>query len=64
MSSGAGLMQKTFLLLLLISTAMPRVGQTPASARPDEWRQFRGNPHLTGVATGTVSANLKLLWTY
>jgi outer membrane protein assembly factor BamB len=30
----------------------------------DEWPQFRGNPQLTGVATGSVPANLKLLWTY
>ena len=30
----------------------------------DDWPQFRGNPQLTGVATGSVPANLKLLWTY
>ena len=30
----------------------------------DEWPQFRGNPQLTGVATGAVPATLKLLWTY
>src|SRR5688572_22543945 len=33
--------------------------QTPAS----EWRQFRGNPRLTGVAA-SAPANPKLLWTY
>jgi len=31
-------------------------------AAADEWPQFRGNPQLTGVAAGTVPANLKLLW--
>ena len=30
----------------------------------DEWPQFRGNPQLTGVASGAVPATLKLLWTY
>jgi outer membrane protein assembly factor BamB len=30
----------------------------------EEWPQFRGNPQMTGVATGSVPANLKLLWTY
>ena len=30
----------------------------------DEWPQFRGNPQMTGVATSSVPANLKLLWTY
>ena len=30
----------------------------------DEWPQFRGNPQLTGVASGPVPATLKLIWTY
>ncbi len=30
----------------------------------DDWPQFRGNPSLTGVSTGTLPANLKLLWTF
>src|ERR1035437_4106082 len=30
----------------------------------DDWPQFRGNPQMTGVATGSVPANLRLLWTY
>jgi outer membrane protein assembly factor BamB len=30
----------------------------------DDWPQFRGNPQLTGVATGSVPADLRLLWTY
>ena len=30
-----------------------------------EWPQFRGNPSLTGIATGTLPPeNLKLLWTW
>eukprot|EP00456_Euglypha_rotunda_P039376 TRINITY_DN30340_c0_g1_i1.p3 TRINITY_DN30340_c0_g1~~TRINITY_DN30340_c0_g1_i1.p3 ORF type:complete len:120 (-),score=30.67 TRINITY_DN30340_c0_g1_i1:10-369(-) len=30
-----------------------------------DWPQFRGNPSLTGVATGTLPPeNLKLLWTW
>ena len=31
---------------------------------PDEWRQFRGSPQLTGVASSTLPATLKPLWTY
>src|ERR1700733_223911 len=30
----------------------------------DDWPQFRGNPSLTGVSTGTLPANLRLLWTF
>jgi outer membrane protein assembly factor BamB len=33
-------------------------------AAADDWPQFRGNPQLTGVATGSVPANLRVLWTY
>ena len=29
-----------------------------------EWPQFRGNPHLTGVAPTAAPRTLKLLWTY
>ena len=38
--------------------------QTRGGIRADEWRQFRGNPALTGVAVSVPSANLKLLWKY
>lgn len=31
---------------------------------PDNWSQFRGNQHLTGVSLGNVPNNLKQLWTY
>ena len=30
----------------------------------DDWPQFRGNPQLTGVATGSLPATLRLLWSY
>jgi len=33
-------------------------------AGAQDWPQFRGNPQLTGVSTGSVPANLKLLWTF
>src|SRR4026207_1455204 len=34
------------------------------SVAPDEWRQFRGNPQLTGVAPSAPPLTLTLLWTY
>ena len=34
------------------------------AAPANEWRQFRGNPRLTGVSASTPPATLKLLWTY
>src|SRR5947207_6860280 len=43
------------LLLLLLPSLL---------AAGDTWPQFRGNPQLTGVATSSLPANLKLLWTY
>ena len=30
----------------------------------DNWSQFRGNQHLTGVSLSEVPTNLKLLWTF
>jgi outer membrane protein assembly factor BamB len=30
----------------------------------EDWPSFRGNPQLTGVATGKLPDNPKLLWTY
>ena len=56
--------RKLLVLLLLISPAVPSVGQAPAGTGPDEWRQFRGNPALTGVAASSPPAALKVLWTY
>lgn len=48
-------------LLLLIVLCTPAPAQeTPA----DNWSQFRGNHHLTGVSLANVPASLKLLWTF
>ena len=38
------------------------IGQSQASS--DDWLSFRGNPQLTGVATGELPENLELLWTF
>jgi eukaryotic-like serine/threonine-protein kinase len=45
---------------VLLLLALPLLSQTPSV----EWRQFRGNPRLTGVTTTTVPATLKAVWTY
>jgi outer membrane protein assembly factor BamB len=47
-----------FLSYILI----PPIGQSQASS--DDWLSFRGNPQLTGVATGELPENLELLWTF
>ena len=54
-----GAIARLLVALCLIAAAL--LGATPPAG---EWPQFRGNPQLTGVATGPVPANLKLLWTY
>ena len=51
-------MPRPVMRLLLIFVVAGLVGAA------DEWPQFRGNPQLTGVATGSVPANLKLLWSF
>src|SRR5438034_6151234 len=51
-------------ILFSIITILPLAAQTPSGARSDEWRQFRGTPGLTGVATSTPPASLKMLWTF
>ena len=38
------------------------MGQSQASS--DEWLSFRGNPQLTGVATGELPENLELIWAF
>ena len=58
------LLKKLLFFLVFVSTTLPSAGQTPAGAKPGEWRQFRGNPRLTGVAASAPSATLQLLWTY
>ena len=30
----------------------------------DDWNIFRGNPQLTGVASGNLPINLQLRWTF
>lgn len=47
-----------FLSYILIHS----IGQSQASS--DDWLSFRGNPQLTGVATGELPENLELLWTF
>src|SRR5262249_34856792 len=49
-------------ILILLTTLL--ASQTPAPARGDEWRQFRGNPSLTGIAATTLPQTPKLLWKY
>ena len=47
-----------FLSYILIHS----IGQSQASS--DDWLSFRGNPQLTGVATGELPENPELLWTF
>ena len=48
------------LFLVIAATTISSTGQTPAN----EWRQFRGNLALTGVAATAPPVVPKLLWTY
>ena len=47
-----------FLSYILIHS----IGQSQASS--DDWLSFRGNPQLTGVATGELPENPELLWIF
>ena len=47
-----------FLSYILIHS----IGQSQASS--EDWLSFRGNPQLTGVATGKLPAGLELLWAF
>ena len=51
----------TFYIFLSYILIHP-ISQSDASS--GEWLSFRGNPQLTGVATGELSENLELLWTF
>jgi eukaryotic-like serine/threonine-protein kinase len=56
---------RLFLLALLlcfgaVSDSSGQVAPAPAT----DWRQFRGNHRLTGVAASTLPATPKLLWTF
>ena len=46
--------------VVLFSFFAANAQNTPA----DNWSQFRGNHHLTGVSLSDVPRSLKLLWTY
>lgn len=53
------------LVAVLVATVPSSVaGQRPSAAPANEWRQFRGGPHLTGASAATLPTTLKLLWTY
>jgi len=57
-------MRTSVISLLVLVATLPLVGQGPVAAPADEWRQFRGNPRLTGVSASAPPATLKLLWSY
>ena len=48
--------------ILLSYILIHSIEQSQASS--DDWLSFRGNPQLTGVATGELPENLELLWTF
>ena len=48
--------------IFLSYTLIHSTGQSQASS--DDWSSFRGNPQLTGVATGGLAENLELLWIF
>jgi outer membrane protein assembly factor BamB len=59
-----GVIRPVILSLSVLVATLPVAGQGPAGAPANEWRQFRGNPRLTGVSASMPPATLKLLWTY
>jgi len=46
-----------------IAVSAGSIAAQPSPAQ-DAWPEFRGNPQLTGVASSSLPATLKLLWTY
>jgi eukaryotic-like serine/threonine-protein kinase len=56
----AGLLQAT--LCLLMASTLLASSQAPSTS--SEWRQFRGNPRLTGVAPSVPPDTLKVIWSY
>jgi outer membrane protein assembly factor BamB len=52
------------LLLALAGSAGLASAQAPSAAASEEWRQFRGDHRLTGVASSSLPASLKVLWKY
>ncbi|MDP6581495.1 MAG: PQQ-binding-like beta-propeller repeat protein [Vicinamibacterales bacterium] len=51
-------------LLAAPATAQNTTPDIATTAPADAWRQFRGNPSLTGVSEATLPEELTLLWTY
>jgi outer membrane protein assembly factor BamB len=49
-------------VLLILVACLPAASQAQPSA--SEWRQFRGNPRLTGVSSSVPPDTLKVLWSY
>ncbi len=51
---------------LAVSLTFPTSSQGAPTAKPGigSWPMFRGQPSLTGIAYGKLSAKLKLKWTY
>ena len=49
-------------VLLLLASTLSASSQAPSTA--SEWRQFRGNPRLTGVSTSVPPDTLKVIWSY
>ena len=44
--------------------AKPNAAPPATAADTSDWPMFRGNPQLTGVATGSLAAKLELAWTF
>jgi eukaryotic-like serine/threonine-protein kinase len=51
-------------LVWLLAPTLLAQQPTSATAAANEWRQFRGNPRLTGVSASAPPSTLKVLWTY
>src|SRR5256714_14604166 len=55
-------MTRRKILLSAVALCLSAAPQPPGQGAA--WPQFRRNPQLTGVATASLPATLKLLWTY
>lgn len=53
------------LLLLIVSCQKTQQSSTGnQSAKPAPWTIFRGNPELQGIAPGSITASLRLKWSF
>ena len=59
-SNYSGISRREFVAAAISATSI--AAQQPPNE--DAWPQFRGNPELTGVASSSLPATLKLLWTF